>query len=367
MKKSLFITIDFPPQIGGVATYISHVCKNLPKEKIIVFAHTHKNSADYDIQQEYKIIRKDFFPNWYKAFKYTYQIIRKEKIKMLHTSHVLPLGYITLIFKLFLRISYITYLHGYDFKLAYENTWKRFWLKLILRFSQNIIVNSGTTQQLLLDIYPQFSHKTIIVYPCPHDSLHIAESENKITAKYSDKKVLLTISRIVPRKGHELVLQILPNLIKKFPNIMYIIGGTGPHEETLKNLVVKNKLSSHVQFIGAIEQKDIASYYKTADVFVMPNKELGADIEGFGITFLEAALFKKPVIGGANGGALDAVIHGETGFLIRNNSVAELEEYITELLTNTNRANELGMNGYNRCIQEFNWETQTKKIIDLLI
>lgn len=368
MKKSLFITIDFPPQHGGVATYISHICKHIVPNKIVVLANNNTESnATFDKQQEYKIIRKNFYPNWKLLFKLAYQTIKNENIEVIQISHVLPLGYITLLFKKLLSIPYIVYLHGLDFQLALQTKKKKYWLNKILKNAQDIIVNSNKTRELVLSEFPYLVSNITILYPCPHEDLNKYSIDEAITQKYKNKKILLTVARIVRRKGHELVLQILPQLIKNFPDLKYIIVGTGPYESTLRNIVQKNNLDDYVDFIGAIDQNLLPSYYTNADIFVMPNQELGADIEGFGITFLEANLFKKPVIGGNNGGAVEAILHGKTGYLIRDNSQKELYTYINDLFNDSALRQQIGEQGYKRVLEKFTWEIQTSKLKNILV
>jgi phosphatidylinositol alpha-1,6-mannosyltransferase len=383
MRKNLFITLDFPPQKGGVATYISHICKHLPKDKIVVLAHRKKEQLyKYDTNQDYKIIRKNFYPKWYNLIFFVFKIIKKYKIEIIHNSHVIPLGYITLITKKIKKIPYIIYLHGLDIKLAKKNKWKNFWLKIILNNAEYIIANSIFTKQEILKINPEYDKKIHIIYPCPHERLFRGKSNIKTAQKYANKiisprlnpenpvnqgqQILLTISRLVKRKGHSKVLQIMPKLLQKYPNLHYIIIGDGVQKQALQDLAKKLNIESNVDFLGTLATSALPAYFSICDIFIMPNLALGEDVEGFGIVFLEAAVFAKPVIGGNNGGAIESIKNGETGFLVDPNNTTELYDAVDRLLSDPDLCKRLGENGRQRLKEQFNWETQTAKLINLI-
>ncbi len=362
MKKSLFITIDFPPQIGGVAVYIYNLCKNFPKDKIIVLANNYPASENFDNKQNFKIIRKNFYPKWWKLIFFIYKIIKKDKIKLIHNSHVIPLGYITFLLKKFLQIDYIIYLHGLDFKLAYSSSFKRFLLRLILKNAFLIVVNSIHVKNLVLNGFPFLEKKIKVIYPCPQEDLLNINLDKDLINQYkkTDEKILLTVARLVKRKGIQRVLKVLPKLNTYF-NVKYIIIGDGEYKNFLEDLVKELNLDKNVEFISGLEKQKLVNYYFLCDVFVMPNIEMHNDVEGFGIVFLEAGLFKKPVIGGNNGGVKEAIVDNYTGFLIDSDD--ELFEKIFILLKDKNLCKQFGENSYKRIHKIFNW----KKQVDLLL
>ena len=133
--------------------------------------------------------------------------------------------------------------------------------------------------------------------------------------------------------------------------------GDGPYRNKLEDLVTRHKLQDIVIFVGSVSDDDKAAYYSVADLFVMPNRELpDGDVEGFGIVYLEANAYGKPVIAGKSGGVLDAVIDGETGILVNSNNVIEIADAIIHLLENKRYGKRLGMQGKKRVEQEFVWD-----------
>lgn len=361
-QKHLFFTIDFPPLRGGVATYISHICKNTDPEKIIVLAQQHQESEKFDSKQKYKIIRKNFSPNWKDGFKIIKSLLEKTYINHIHINHVIPLGYIALLFKLYKRIPYTVYLHGLDVKSAQRKFHKKFLMKIILRNAKNVIVNSRHTESLIMKVIPTVKPKIKIVFPCPHEDLQEYPKDQEIVNKYKDNKVLLTVARLVKRKGHERVLACIPELTKKFPHLKYIIIGTGKYKEKLESLCKKLSIEKYVDFLDDVPQKLLPTYYNLCDIFVMPNQMLKNDVEGFGITFLEANLFKKPVVGGNNGGVSEAIVHNETGYLINDYSEKQLYDVLFKLLSSPDLCHRIGKNGYKRVITDFTWKKQILKL-----
>jgi phosphatidylinositol alpha-1,6-mannosyltransferase len=148
------------------------------------------------------------------------------------------------------------------------------------------------------------------------------------------KFVLLTVGRLVPRKGIDHVLKALPQALARVPNLHYVIVGVGPYRDELEALTDSLGLRPHVTFAGRIPDEELAAYYRTCDLFLMPNREMpDGDTEGFGLVFLEANACGKPVIGGRAGGAVEAVRDGENGLLVDGWKPEEITEAISRLAT----------------------------------
>ena len=171
-----------------------------------------------------------------------------------------------------------------------------------------------------------------------------------------DRKVIYTVGRLDERKGHDLVIQAMPAIIDKVSEVIYLIGGKGPHLPKLQSLVEELHLQDYVRFCGFIEDKDICAFHHCGDIFVMPNRILeDGDTEGFGIVFLEAAAAGNPAIGGKAGGAVDAVVDGKTGFLVNPYVNDEFVEKTVFLLTSSGQAIAMGTQGRERVKNSFRW------------
>lgn len=145
-----------------------------------------------------------------------------------------------------------------------------------------------------------------------------------------EKKIIFTLSRLSSReryKGQDRVLAILPRLLEKEENLVYVIGGEGEDRRRLEVLAKKWRLNGAVRFIGLVPESELADHYRLADIFVMPSTG-----EGFGIVFLEAAACGIPVIGGNRDGSVDAVLEGKLGRLVDPENSDQLLQGILECL-----------------------------------
>jgi phosphatidylinositol alpha-1,6-mannosyltransferase len=371
IKKTLLLTLDFPPQKGGVANYLSNFSKNLPADKIVILTNHHAQSESFDNQQDYKIIRKNlyyknFWPHWLKTYFIAKKLIKQQKIQQIIISHVLPMGYINLL----LNKPFYVILHGYDILLAQKSFWKKLWLKIILHQARHIIVNSNFTKSKVLKqgIKPK---KITIVYPCPNiKPTDLNSNKKQIIKKELDlenKKILLSVGRLTKRKGHDKVIECLPDLIAQIPNLIYLLVGEGDYKKELEELAEKLQVRGNLIFLENISDTNLPYYYDLADVFIMPSRlENKTDVEGFGIVYLEANLFQKPVIAGQSGGVSDAVINNQTGFLVDPQNCTEIKQTITKLFNNQKLMNKLGVQGKERVRAKFQWPIQIAKLKNIL-
>lgn len=174
-------------------------------------------------------------------------------------------------------------------------------------------------------------------------------------------KVLLTAARLVPRKGHRIVLQALPKVLAAVSNVKYLIAGDGPERPKLEQLVRELHLESAVIFTGDINHAEICDYYNLCDAFVMANRlEPGGDVESFGMVFTEANAVGKPVVGGRSGGTAEAIVDSVTGFLVDPESSDDVAGRLLLLLQNDELSQHMGAAGLNRVASEFNWNTRAQ-------
>lgn len=164
--------------------------------------------------------------------------------------------------------------------------------------------------------------------------------------KLAGKRIILTVGRIVPRKGFDAVIRAMPKILEQVPDAHYLIVGGGYYRPTLEALVDAHDMGEHVTFAGMVADEDLADYYRLCDLFVMANREMpDGDTEGFGLVFLEANACGKPVVGGIAGGAVEAVRHGENGLLVDSWSVAEIAETVGQLLTDQQLYEQIAQRG----------------------
>ncbi|MCX6356955.1 MAG: glycosyltransferase family 4 protein [Candidatus Aureabacteria bacterium] len=177
------------------------------------------------------------------------------------------------------------------------------------------------------------------------------------------KKVLLTISRILPQKGQDTVIRALPRLVREHPDLVYLIAGEGPYRGQLERLASELNVAERVVFLGPVPQEELPRYYGACDLFIMLNREVGGvSWEGLGIVFLEASACGAPVIGGKSGGTADSVVHGQTGFLVAPEDESEVASTVGLLLGDPALARRMGEAGRERVVREFSWERSAREV-----
>ena len=186
--------------------------------------------------------------------------------------------------------------------------------------------------------------------------------KKKIFNNFSPK--LITISRLDGRKSHQNIMMTVKNLLPKFPNMKYVSIGDGDERKNLEKLRKELKLEKNVELIFKSTEQQKVSLLDQSDVFVMPSVVYKKSVEGFGITYIEAASYGKPSIGGIYGGESDAIKSGKTGYLCNGNDLNAIYDSLLKILSNEHYK-ELGVNALEFS-KEFNWEKIIKKYINLI-
>jgi phosphatidyl-myo-inositol dimannoside synthase len=376
MLKTLLITTDFPPNIGGVSEYLSQICARLPSSSISVLAQPEENSEKFDYSQHYRVYRDNFYfsnrfvwPKWLVLLKKSRKLIREKGINQILVGQILPVGTVALMFNLLFSVPYIVSTHAMDITILSNSGRKTRLAKLILKHSKAVITVSEFTKSRLVELGIP-NEKINIISPgtdlLEHNTI---DNQEKMKNKYNlnGKRVLLTVGRIIERKGHMEVLKALPSVLKVFPDTHYVIISDGPYKSELEKYVSINSLKSNVTFTGTISRDDLPSFYRLSEIFIMPTSMLdNNDVEGFGIVYLEANAFGKPVIGYDTGGVSDAVVNNETGILVEPKNPEEIAVSIISLLKDKDYAQKLGEQGRTRVENEFTWEVRAEKLKELL-
>jgi phosphatidylinositol alpha-1,6-mannosyltransferase len=180
------------------------------------------------------------------------------------------------------------------------------------------------------------------------------------------RPVLVTIARLVERKGIDSVLRALPAVRRAVPGVAYVVVGDGPERERLLATARAGGVEDAVQFVGGVSDEELPLWYSLADVFVMPSRSVPPDVEGFGIVFLEAGACERPVVAARAGGVPDAVADGISGLLVTPGETDELGEKLILLLLDPQRAAELGRRGRERVLAELNWDSVTERTLAAL-
>lgn len=374
MKKILIITLEFPPQVGGIATYVRYFAESLKDNEVVVLAPKYKHAKGFDKQLNFKVVRKNpywskfIWPRWLRLFWQVFWLVRREKIEIIYLHHILPVGYVGWLIKKLLKIPYLVFSHGTDIEAGTRSAWKRRMLKKITLASEQIIFNSESLKQRLLRILPELENKMSVLYPCPELIFFQAPAKevlNKLSGQYAldGKKVILTIARMSEGKGYPHLLRIFPKILEQIHNAVWLVIGDGVKKDWFIKEMQKKNLQNVIRFAGEVPHEELKNYYYLADLFVLLTHPDEGREEGLGLVFLEAAACGLPVIAGKSGGVEEAVIHGQTGLVVDiYKGDKQIVDTIVGLLQNEEYAKRLGENAQARMKSDFQWEHQMKVI-----
>ncbi|MFH1145490.1 MAG: glycosyltransferase family 4 protein [bacterium] len=344
--KILLVTLDYPPQFGGVGNYYQDLVETI-------------GSGTVDVWQP-------LAGHWLSWFGKFWQ--KSRHYDLIWVGQLLPVGTVAWLCWLAGRSSYVISFHGLDIVLGNRNPWKRWLFRHIVAGAKAVSFNSKATETLFKEYYPA-NKESVVVYPVPHTrpAHDLDKQKAKELLGLVGKKVLLTVGRLVRRKGQRQVVELLPDVLKQVPNLQYILVGQGKEEKGIRMITKDLGLENTVQLLLKTNDQELSILYTAADVFILLNQNDPNDPEGFGIVYLEAARFSLPSIAGVTGGVGEAVVSGETGLIVNPDDNQAVMEAIVKLLTNEEYAKQLGNKGRERAEQMFSIETEAEKMKQLFI
>jgi len=371
--KNLIVTLEYPPQIGGIANYIYNLCSHLPSDQVVVYAPAHKQQVEFDKKNTWKTYRLNpywnfIWPKWLRLFFQISTLVEVEKIDMLYVNHVLPVGYVAYLIKKFKKIQYTLFLHGTDIEMATNHPAKRKKFIKLVRNAKTVVVNSEFLKNKIQNFVENLSDVRV-VYPCPSDKFFdrsiVDPSELSLLRSrlaLNGKKVVITVARMVEGKGFPHLINALPEILKKVPNLVWLVVGDGPKSKEIFEMIQKKSLQNVVRFLGSIDTTQLVKYYHLADLFVLLTHKDENHEEGWGTVFLEAAACGLPVVAGRVGGVEEAVLHNQTGLIVDTYQSQKVAEDIIKLLTNEELSKQLGEAARLRVVDNFRWEKEVLKL-----
>ena len=374
----LLLSWEFPPPlVGGSMIYMYELARHLPQGSITVLANSTYDpqaEAAFDQVQPFRIIRTGYpysslkpigkrrklglLLRWMRILE---QTLRQHPTDVLLIVTVFPLGILGVLMRLFRGKPYLILSHGEELSVQLRARGPWIWIRsaayrLSFRLAQGGIVISGFTAQHTqrFGLPPARTFK--IIPPYTGDRFHADPAFIEQVRDYYSlvgKRVILCVGRLIERKGQDRLLETMPLVLTDVPDALLVLVGEGPYEPALRQIIADQGLEQCVLMTGQVDAKVLGALYELCEVFAMPNRTLTSDdTEGFGIVFTEASAHGKPVIGGNAGGTSDAIIDGQTGFLVDGNNVAEIAQRMICLLKNPDLAKRLGQAGRERVLTE---------------
>lgn len=354
-KRILLVTLEYPPDEGGIARYLEGIVKNVDAEVVVVAHGTKKRN---DPSRTHLLFPKFIWPRWGRGIATVVSHLRLLRPEYITISHILPMGYVALLARRIVgsKAKLIVFCHGFDLaRPLARSPWKCFWIRFILRRSDMVVANSNYTKSLLLK-FDCKEDKIVVVYP----GIDATPIERGVLAK--SHPILLSLGRLVQRKSFDCMIIALPKILQEVPNLKYIIAGDGPDLQRLKKMAFSVGVDRNVWFTGRVDEARKHKLFSTSHVFAMPSRDIDGDVEGFGTVFLEAARYGMPSIGSHSGGIPEAIEDTLSGVLVDPMSTDEVAHTVITLFNTPDLIDQMGGYARDRASELFVW---SKTIVPL--
>jgi phosphatidylinositol alpha-1,6-mannosyltransferase len=346
-----------------------------PVEKMSVSTVRLDGDEVFDEGEAYPINRQQFhfnqahiFGNQVKWARWLTSHIRTEKIDVLHCGNIRPVGYAVRWASMATKVPYLVYVNGGDLLREKQkmkgNPLKRMTARSILGRASGIVATSKWVAELSGEVAQQAGIKTVP----PTGAFDLGTDPGAFSAEkdsgalrsrwnVGDAPLMLTVARLVPHKGQDIAIRALARIKEEFPALRYVLVGEGHDESRLRALANELGVGDRVVFAGPLPESELAEAYATSNLYVgLSRVDKEINVEGFGISFLEAAASGLPVVAGDSGGVRSAVRHGETGVVVNPTEVDSAAAAILEFLRDPERQRKFGDAGLKAVEHHYNWD-----------
>jgi phosphatidylinositol alpha-1,6-mannosyltransferase len=358
--RHLLVTNDFPPKHGGIQSMLWELWRRLPADEVTVLTTPHPDAAAWDGEQPYRVVRVDdrvLLPTPTLARRID-DLADEVGARLVLLDPALPLGALGRR----LRHPYGVVLHGAEVTFPGRLPVTGAQLRRVLRGAR-LVVAAGGYPLAEAERCARRSLPSVVVPPGvdverfrPVDAEELAAHRHRHGLP-DDATVVLGVSRLVPRKGFDVLLRAAGRLSTMRPDLLVAIAGGGRDEARLRKVAAE--AGAPVRFLGRVPDADLSGLYASADVFAMlcRNRWGGLEQEGFGIVFLEAAAAGVPQVAGRSGGSHEAVVHGRTGFVVdRPTDVAAVADALARLVDDEGLRRRMGAAARERAVGEFTYD-----------
>lgn len=375
-KKILVLTENFPPISGGSGRWFWELYSRLPREQVLIVANDIEGGSEFDETHDLNIIRIPLHSSewglksikglrfYWRCIKQIRKIIKQHNITEIHCGRVIHEGVTAWLLKLLTGIPYLCFIHGEDVETAASSREQYLLVKQAVKNSNMIICNSQNSANLVVDLGYSASNKLHVLNPGVNAKQFIPFTEDKDFKEsmgWSGRKVIITVGRLQERKGQDMMVRAMKKIKSIFPESLYVVIGDGDCKGILEQLVASEGLSKHIAFHSNLTDEEMIQCYQQCDLFILPNRTVGSDIEGFGMVLVEAQSCGKPVIAGDSGGTRETMLVGETGFIIDCTQEKVISETIIELLKQPERLAEMGSKGRLHVEKTLDWEAHAQR------
>ena len=371
MKKTLLLTENFPPKEGGSGRWFWELYSRLPNDKVLIVANDTPEGREFDKTHELDIVRIELESTewglastkglgfYWETIRKVLKLIKEHGIEEVHCGRVIPEGVIARALKLLAGARYNCFVHGEDV----ESREHSLLVKNVCKNASMLICNSENTANIVHKLGFDSGSKCEVLHPGVDTSrFEVAAPDTSFRQQmgWSGKRVLLTVGRLQRRKGQDFLIKSMPALLKEFPDLFYAVVGRGECYDELISLVDQHKLHDNVCVYPDMDDEALIKCYQQCDIFILPNRTIDNDIEGFGMVLVEAQVCGKPVIAGDSGGTRETMNIGKTGHIIDCSSTENLLNGLSPILRNREIVDgEVDIADYAK--NRFNWDQHVAK------
>jgi phosphatidylinositol alpha-1,6-mannosyltransferase len=372
----LFVTNDFGPRAGGIETFVIGLIERRPYGETIVYTSAQTGSEEYDKAWEsdfgVTVIRdraKILLPTP-RVARNLARIIKESNIQIAAFGAAAPLGLLSASMKKAGVRKTVALTHGHEVWWAKVFPFNCALRKIGTSVDSLTYLGEFTKQAISQSLTKASAQKMVKIAPgidvehfSPQDS-----SQLRRELKLEEKRVIVSVGRLVHRKGQDHLIQAMPEILKSVPSAHILMVGQGPYLSHLKKLVQELNLLDHVSFIGRIQYAQLPQYICAGDIFAMPSRSrfFGLEVEGLGIVYLEASACGLPVIAGSSGGAPDAVLEGVTGVVVDGVDNQDIAAAAIKMLNDLDGSKAMGLAGRDWIIKNWGWEIWSERFNKLL-
>jgi phosphatidylinositol alpha-1,6-mannosyltransferase len=361
--RTLVVTNDFPPRPGGIQAFVHSLASRQPAGEIVVYAPAWKGAAAFDAAQDFPVVRHPtslMLPEP-RVLRRARDIASAESCDRVWFGAAAPLG---LLAKPLALQRSVASTHGHEVGWAMLPGARQV-LGRIGRDVDVVTYLGEYTRERLARVVPRLERlpsgvDTSLFRP------GAGGAEVRRRHGLSDRRVVVCVSRLVPRKGQDVLIRAMPAIRRRVPDAALLLVGGGPYLPKLQRL--SREAGVDVVFTGSVPWSELPAHYDAGDVFAMPcrSRRRGLEVEGLGIVFLEASATGLPVVAGRSGGSPDAVLDGTTGHVIDGTEVMAVADAVAGLLEEPTRAETMGAAGRDWVEREWRWDVLAQRVRSLL-
>jgi phosphatidylinositol alpha-1,6-mannosyltransferase len=378
MSRILLVTNDFPPRRGGIQSYLENLVDELVaagEHTLTVYAPTWKDSQAYDrhaAEVGYQVVRHPtslMVPEPSVARRMR-RLVEQHEIDTVWFGAAAPLALLSPLARSAGAGRVIASTHGHEVGWSMLPVAR----SALRRIGNDVDVITYISQYTRSRFASAFGPRAALEHLAPgvdterFEPNSVARAELRARYGLGNRPVVVCLSRLVPRKGQDMLIRALPTIRERVDGAALVIVGGGPYRETLHRLAHEFGVADHVVFTDGVPSEELAAHHAMADVFAMPCRTRGAglDVEGLGIVFLEASATGVPVVAGRSGGAPESVRDGETGLVVDGWDVGAVAAAVGDLLADPDRAAAMGRAGRRWVVEEWQWKARGRKLSRLL-